>query len=248
MPELTCILPFVFSVAPLRNAELDQRILFRSSVSLMASDEVADTWVRNPLLVRFLSITPLLPVVLSGEIAPKSEIKKLKIRKRTNFGGFFCRQKWKKKYQSPDSNTWFSLCSQKYRMMIKDSFINFWFIARFGYIFVRTITTLAFKKFIKKTLHVISFSIHLNLATCKPKSATDQRQPIRRRFLVEEWKSSQLGPSLVSPWVAQATLSVDKSRSRGVDKLPPTARISGRQFISGPTSYVTYVPPTKLNS
>jgi hypothetical protein len=43
MPELTCILPLVFSVAHLRNAELDQRILFRSSVSLMASDEVADT-------------------------------------------------------------------------------------------------------------------------------------------------------------------------------------------------------------
>jgi len=38
------ILPLVFSVPPLRNAELDQRILFRSSVSLMASDEVADTW------------------------------------------------------------------------------------------------------------------------------------------------------------------------------------------------------------
>lgn len=75
MPELTCILSLVFSVPPLRNAELDQRILFRSSVSLMASDEVADTWVRNTLLVRFLSITPLLPVVLSGEIAPKSEIR-----------------------------------------------------------------------------------------------------------------------------------------------------------------------------
>jgi hypothetical protein len=90
---------------------------------------------------------------------------------------------------------------------------------RFGYIFVGTIATLAFEKFLKKTLHVISFSIHLNLSTCKSKRATDQRQPIGRRFLVEEWKSSHLEPQLVSPWVPQATLSADKSRSRGMDKL-----------------------------
>jgi hypothetical protein len=123
-----------------------------------------------------------------------------------------------RKKKGSNSNTWFSLCSQKYRMMIKDFLINFSFTARFGYIFVGTTATLALKKFLKKTLHVISFSIHRNLSTWKSKRAADQQQPIGRRFLVE-WKSSQLEPPLVSPCVPQATLSADKSRSRVVNKL-----------------------------
>ncbi len=43
----------------------------------------------------------------------------------------------KRKYKLPELYIWFSFCSQNYRRMIKRFILSFWFIARFGYIFLQ---------------------------------------------------------------------------------------------------------------
>jgi hypothetical protein len=72
----------------------------------------------------------------------KNEIKKRK--KKKDYEGFeLLDSRGKKKKKSLDLYIWFSLRSQKYKKMIKNSYINFWLIAKFGQIFLGMIVTFA---------------------------------------------------------------------------------------------------------
>ncbi len=54
------------------------------------------------------------------KIFPKMGNLRLKIRKRSDFGGFQSPEAREKKLKLPNSYIWFSLWSQKYQMIIKD--------------------------------------------------------------------------------------------------------------------------------
>jgi hypothetical protein len=100
----------------------------------------------SPWLLRSFTHTPSLSCLafLSWSWVPafsfsgETFILFIKFEKEVIFEGFQPPEmRGKRKYKSPELYIWFSFCSQNYRRMIKRFILSFWFIARFGYIFLQ---------------------------------------------------------------------------------------------------------------